>query len=280
MAAQQKRVFSRAALIASMLVVISSFLAGPAYASSSCLSANPSSVSDVFECVATATVNQYNNANPFTNTQKAQCMNLKMVYSNVLMQNGLARDKVEEKLPTCAVFAKVLKDLNGEAPTWEACLGYDGSVNHMVTCLSNLTKNPNANGRQSQLLNNCAVAAMSYEAMLMSVNDNNKMTLPDNYKRPDCDTYLSRLQSVNSEVAEAPCAGFSASNINQHARKCLLSEPRLTKSNSTLSCQLLRQTYQVKVIQVYGKVPDGFRLMACSALEPIMDEITALRLQN
>ena len=256
------------------------FGASPALANAKCLTANPNSANDVFECVATATVNQYNNANPFTNTQKAQCFNLKMLYSNVLIQNGVARDKAEDKLPSCAVFAEVLTELNGEGPMWEGCLNYDGSAKHMVNCLTTMTKSANPNSRQSQVLSNCAVAAMSYEAMLMSLDDTNKMALPENYKRPECDTYLTLLQAADKNVEDSPCAGFSAANIDAHARKCLLSEDRLTKSNSPLSCQMLRQSYQTKLIQVYGKIPEGFRLMKCSALAPIMTEIEALRLSN
>lgn len=55
-----------------------------AFASGACATANPNSVSDVFECVATASVNKFNNANPFTNTQRASCSQLKIVYANVL----------------------------------------------------------------------------------------------------------------------------------------------------------------------------------------------------
>ncbi|MFC4700528.1 hypothetical protein ACFO4O_10185 [Glaciecola siphonariae] len=250
----------------------------PVGASAKCAAANPSSVSDVYECVATASVSLHNNVNPFINTQKAQCLNLKMVYANVLQQHGVARDKVNEKLPTCEVFAKVLLDLNGEPPFWQSCLGYDGSAEHMVKCLTGMATQANSkHKRQLQMLNNCGVAGMMYESILLSLDDTNSMSMPSNYKRPDCDTFLAKLEASQDSVEASPCADFSENNINAHARRCLLSDQRIKQMSPTLTCQTMRQLYQSKLIQTYGKIPEGFRLLACSVLNPIIEEAQALR---
>ena len=244
-----------------------------AFASGACATANPNSVSDVFECVATASVNKFNNANPFTNTQRASCSQLKIVYANVLRQSGISNKDIATKLPKCAVFAQVMEDLNGEPPFWLSCLGYDGSVNHMVGCLNGMLESQSVNANK-QLLSNCVMATMAYESIITMSTDNGLApALPDNYQKIDCDQYLNSLQANVNEINEQLCAGFSGANINEHAKRCLLSDPRLTQSTTPLNCQLLRQIYQKKLIQVYGNVPPGYRLIACSVLNDIQGTI-------
>ncbi|WP_395345135.1 hypothetical protein PN836_009770 [Ningiella sp. W23] len=264
---------SSLACLLSLLMAL--MLVGQAQASTQCKAANPSSVSDVFECLATATINQYNNVNPFTNIEKSQCTQIKMMYASVLGAQGVPRDDIAEKLPTCKVLAQAVIELNGEPPIWYDCLDYDGTVGHMTGCLNGMIKASKGN---PQALGNCMIARMTYETMLTSLSDDTEQPgKPEGYKEIDCDTYLASLKSVTDEVADNPCSGFSPSGINEHAKQCLLSEPRLTQSNAPLSCQSLRQTYQMKLIQVYGAVPAGFRLLACSIMNDIKADIESAR---
>lgn len=247
-------------------------------ASQRCAVADPNSVEQVFECVSTATINIHNNANPFSNVQRAMCNNLKSLYNNVLVQNGVSRDALAEKTPSCEVFAKVMYELNGELPIWNSCLAYDGSTRHMVNCLSGMLDAAGKGRANKQLLANCNTAQTTYEMLLMSLQDDpNSFKMREDYKRIECDQYLSALSQKEPEIEDSPCAGFDPDNVQSHAKKCLLADQSLTKTNTPLNCQALRISYQNNLIRVYGKIPQGFRLLSCSSLDSIIDEILSLR---
>lgn len=253
----------------------------PANASSQCTTANPESKDAVFECVATATLNRVNNLNPFTNINDDNCYKLKATYQSVLAAHGVKRQDLVGKTPSCRVFAQVMTDLNGETPYWEACLDYTPGVKHMTRCLVAMAKSKhvgNAFTKAAQQLN-CQTGTMIYEMQLAWVSDEPRASLPKNYQKVDCDTFLSQIAKAFGvdNATQHPCAGFSASNINAHAKTCLLADEKLNSTAMPLSCQMLRQTYQTNVIQVYGKVPEGFRMLSCSVLNPIRDQILAKR---
>ncbi|MBT0586658.1 hypothetical protein [Alteromonas oceanisediminis] len=249
------------------------FFLNQAHASKQCLQADPTSASDVFECISTATMNSHNATNPFGMLPKTQCNLLQETYRNVLRKNGLNAEESAENIPDCRVLAQALVKLNGEPPVWSSCLNYDGTATHMLTCLTTTLKTT-SNRRATASLSNCAAANMLYELMLRSVSEPQRMgELPDNYEQISCDAFLGQLTEMDENVDELPCAGFSRETINSHAKQCLMSEPRLQNASIKPTCQMLRQVYQAKLITVYGKVPEGYRLLPCSVLNPIADEL-------
>ncbi|EAQ97593.1 hypothetical protein [Congregibacter litoralis] len=248
-----------------------------ANSSGACASANPTLVKDVFECVATATLNQYSNVNPFSNTQRAQCSQLQMIYMRVLQQQGVSREDLPEKLPECKTFAKVLVELNGAPPFWQACLDYDGTAAHMSSCLLGISQSA-GNNASKQILANCTIAYTYYETLLMSLNgDGTNPALPGDYAKVECDEFLAQLQRVETAIDDVPCAGFKASEINTHARQCLLSSEALTQSSGPIDCQMMRRVYETSLVQVYGKRPDGYRLLSCAVLNEIKRELKSPR---
>ena len=241
------------------------------FANSKCLNADPNSVEQVFECVATATINQYNNVNPFARSEQAMCNALQGIYQNVLRVQGVAAQDINGKVPSCEIFAEVLTELNGTPPLWEGCLGYSPGASHMAQCLLSIAEKSGQYQAAKQQLSNCLIAQSSYETILYSMSFNKQNRLPDNYQKVNCDAYLTALSANDPDAnSQSPCAGFDQNNVTAHAKKCLLADEQLRGMKEQLTCQSLRQSYQTKLIQVYGSLPQGFRLLRCSELDNII----------
>jgi len=266
------------------LLVIFGQITTPAYANNqNCINANPESATDVYECIATATAVGRANMILFTRTEKLACNKLQGIYSQALAQSGgMTRDQLKAKIPSCDVFSDALMELNGTRPDWHDCLGYDGTTSHVVQCVKGVMERAMAARgvpelrRQAGLttmLSNCIQVTGMYEMMIMSVAGYGAHSMPEGYKRVDCDDYLNNIQSAVTGISKDPCSGFDPNNIAAHARQCIMGNANLANSPMKLSCASLRQTYMGSLTAVYGSLPQGYRSLPCSVLNPISEEL-------
>lgn len=275
--------------------------------SADCLQADPNNFDEVYACMSSYRGSR--GMNRFLGSIGADdCMSIRKQYRTALYTdlqrepmptnkaeatrrlerlNAIVRD--ESLAPSCEILARAAKELTGNAPYWSGCLGF-GSMpqdQHLKQCLATFVPGIYGHGRKVERLQGCDEVLSGYEAGLKAASPDQK--LPAGYARPDCTMAADYLASLKPKPAGAPedqarpqwepCMGYDPANAEAHARKCLGLAERIPPGAflSLTDCRSVRAAYESGLTKAYGRLPENYVILPCSAADKIAADVQAER---
>lgn len=231
-------------------------------ANNSCSSPSPSNAPQVFECFTSQPT-------PYvSNYGLIGCNQLSTHYIFMLRKAGASKTLIEQP-PSCSMFAKVIEKMSGTTPFWQSCVNYDGSKQHFAQCTSAFIQQ---SSKVKTVNAHCQIITNLYLSAL-SLASNRPNTLQSSYKALSCDDMIDAISATELEVVGEECLRFTPNDIADHIKRCMMNEPQVINRLDTIDCNTLRTLYQFKLTLAYGTMPSEYKVLDCSELNQIIDQL-------
>lgn len=255
-----------------------------AVGSADCAATDPENFEQVYACMSSFRRGS-GTRNAFANIAVQDCRSIRMNYLVALTTSGLTREDAKKRVPSCALFARVAKEMTGKDASWSGCLEF-GSLplkDHLARCLDRFIPGDDGGGRAARPVQGCGEVLSAYERGLRSATG--EFALPEGYARPDCALVADYLagqapQPAPAQGQEPPrrqpqgqpqwahCLNYDPANLPAHLRQCLGTGPDMRRLKE---CRQVQATYTERLIQAYGGLPDNHLILPC----PVADEYLA-----
>lgn len=183
--------------------------------SEACATADPENFEQVYACLSSPQRPDGRGA-AHGNLDTAPCRTVLGRYSAALRggpgirprERGERREPGREPpgLPSCALLARVVKDMTGKEAYWSGCLDYGASpvAEHLGQCLKTVLPGyyGAGPGREAQRLQGCGDVFGAYEIGLRAATADNR--LPPGYVRPDCQLAADVLAQQGAAASPVP----------------------------------------------------------------------------
>lgn len=266
--------FSVAVVLSLEMIGIQSI---PALGSESCKTADPTVVSDVLNCMASAKYPK-RETNVFHNISTSTCQTIGSQYLNTLTKNGFSPQEAKKRLPTCDIFAKAAREMVGEELYWASCTGYDPKDmrSHLNDCLSNFIPKYYNSENKLKKITGCQEVRKVYQQALRLASENLKV--PTSYVPPNCDDANALVASwTGKDPGNHPCAGFDPKDVRGHIEKCFAAPSSAVLLQRIKSCPDARLLYEQKLREAYGDLPPDYTMARCSELEAVVAQAESKR---
>ena len=107
-----------------------------AVGSADCAATDPENFDQVYACMSSFRRGS-GTRNAFAHIAVQDCRSIRMSYLVALTTSGLKRDEAHQRVPSCALLARVAKEMTGKDAYWSGCLEF-GSLpvkDHLARCL-------------------------------------------------------------------------------------------------------------------------------------------------
>jgi hypothetical protein len=254
-----------------------------------CAATDPENFEQVYACMASF---RRGDRNAFTHIEVRDCRSIRMTYLSALVASGLSREEGQRRVPSCTLFARVVRDLSGKDAYWSGCIGF-GSVPtpaHMARCLDRFVPGYYGGGSTARKMQGCGEVLGAYEKGLRAADG--MSALPEGYSRPDCalvPDYLAASEPEQPSGATqatpgqqsaqgsrpgqpqwAQCLNYDPANLPAHLRRCLGAGPDRRRFKE---CQDVQAAYTKRLEQAYGGLPENFLVLPCSVAEGYLADI-------
>lgn len=255
-----------------------------------CAATDPADFEQVYACMSS--YRRWNGQNIFAGIMShAGCQTLIRYYRKALETSGISRqDAAAMEVPTCALLARVVREISGKPAYWAECTGYGERPpeEHLAQCLETFipgyTGTPLARALPRK---GCGDLQKDYQRALRTATPTGKP--PAGYVQPDCTVVASALATLEAAAGPAPpalpipgltaqpadwgpCQGYDPANMPAHLRQCLGEGQELLRLHD---CQAVQAAYQAKIIQANGRLPANWLIPPCSVAEPFLAEVKA-----
>ena len=287
--------------------------------SEACATVDPDNFEQVYACLSSLQ-RPDGRTMAHGNLDTAPCRTVIAQYRGAVRGQGVRlrsrepRAKSEVLYPSCALLARVVQDMTGQAAYWSGCLDY-GSIppaEHLRQCLKTVLPGyyrieP---GREAQRLRGCGEVFGAYEIGLRAAMADH--SLPPGYSRPDCQLaadYLTQGGTAATSPAPAPlspspsppaatAAPLSTGSPPARARPlpatgepqwaaCLNYDPDHLPAHLRAclgtgpemrrmqECREVQAAYMARLQQAYGRLPENYIVLPCSVAEGYLAEFRA-----
>ena len=260
-----------------------------AVGSADCAATDPENFDQVYACMSSFRRGS-GTRNAFANIAVQDCRSIRMSYLVALTTSGLKRDDAHQRVPSCALLARVAKEMTGKDAYWSGCLEF-GSLpvkDHLARCLDRFIPGYYGGGRAARKLQGCGEILGAYEQGLRAASG--EFALPEGYARPDCALVADYLgagqapQPAPAQGQEAPrkppqgqpqwarCLNYDPANLPAHLRQCLGTGPDLRRLKE---CPQVQAAYTERLIQAYGGLPENYLVLPCPVADGYLAEFRA-----
>ena len=257
-----------------------------AVGSADCAATDPKNFEQVYACMSSF---RRGERNAFANIAVQNCRSIRMNYLVALTTSGLTREDAKKRVPSCALFARVVKDMTGKEPYWFGCLDF-GSLplkGHLARCLDHFIPGFYGGGRAARPVQGCGEVLSAYERGLRAATG--EFALPEGYARPDCTLVADYLagQAPQPAPAQEPlqgqrprsgqpqwarCLNYDPANLPAHLRQCLGTGPDMRRMKD---CPQVQAAYTERITQAYGGLPENFLILPCPVADGYLAEFRA-----
>lgn len=265
--------------------------------SADCAATDPENFEQVYACMSSF---RRGERNAFANIAIQDCRSIRMNYLVALTTSGLTREAAKARVPSCALFARVVKDMTGKEPYWSGCLEFGRLPlkDHLARCLDRFIPGYYGGaGRPARNARGCGDILGAYERGLRTASG--EFALPKGYTRPDCALvaeYLGAGQPAQTQAqAQAPgagagtapvqpqapgsgqpqwasCLNYNPANLPAHLRQCLGTGPDMRRMKD---CRQVQAAYTARLIQAYGRLPENHLILPCPVADGYLAEFRA-----
>jgi hypothetical protein len=239
--------------------------------------ADPASFEEVFHCMGSyrhvggigGDINQFE-----SNIGTSNCNAIWRRYRGALQAAGLSsEEEIEKHRPDCRIFARAVEEMTGKPAYWSGCLDYRGTTReHAEKCLTTFIPGYYGQGAGSaQTLRNitdCGKLTSDYALGVRAAAGNG--VLPADFTPLDCKlgNELIVAWGGRDEGQVSACQGYSPDHVAEHLEHCLdLDTRQLVFLND---CRGVRQKYEARLKQTYGKLPPNYSMLRCSDTEALL----------
>lgn len=279
--------------------------------SADCAATDPENFEQVYACMSSF---RRGERNAFAPVLSSDCRSIRMIYLEALTVSGLKREDAKTRVPSCALLARVVKDMTGKEPYWAGCLDF-GSLplkDHLARCLDRFIPGYYGGaGRSARKMQGCGEILGAYEQGLRAASG--EYTLPKGYTRPDCAlvaNYLGAGQSAPTKpqgpgeergegqgAGQTPGAGVGTAPAQSQVPRpgsgqpqwaaCLNYDPanlpaHLRQCLGTgpdmrrlQDCRQVQAAYTARLIQAYGRLPENHLILPCPVADGYLAEFRA-----
>lgn len=286
--------------------------------SESCAGVDPENYQQVYACLSSLQRSD-GRAVAQGNVGTASCRTMIARYRGAVRSRGmgareLQADGAPTRYPSCALFARIIKDMSGQDAYWSGCLDYGSqpTAEHLGQCLKTVL--PGYYGARSARMalrfQGCGEVVGAYEIGLRAATADNG--LPTGYARPDCQLiadYLAQRPSVTaspdsspagSPTPNAPGQDMSLSPSQSPPTRVTPPESRQPQWAACLNydpdnlfahlraclgvgrqmrrmreCREVQAAYMAQLKQAYGRLPENYIVLPCSIADDYLAEFRA-----
>lgn len=246
--------------------------------SADCAATDPENFEQVYACMSSF---RRGERLAFAPVLTSDCRTLRVIYLEALTVSGLTREDAKARVPSCALFARAVKDMTGKEPYWSGCLDF-GSLplkDHLARCLDRFIPGfYGGGGRSARKVQGCGEILGAYEQGLRAASG--EYPLPKGYTRPDCALvaeYLGAGQQAQTQPqapgsGQAPwaaCLNYDPANLPAHLRQCLGTGPEMRRLRD---CRQVQAAYTARLLQAYGRLPDNHLILPCPVADGYLAE--------
>lgn len=260
----------------------------------------------VFQCMASLRAGTRPDTRLLDPRAIQDCSKLIDVYVSIARRSGVAvpRGAEGERVPSCAIMARVMERMSGKRPVWASCANYPGrfEADHMKACLSEFLPRFYGGARTLESLRGCPDALGEYQRALSFATARHERAggPPAGFMPPSCEVLeTAGIVKPSAVVATAPAPTPDASTATPAAAPVALPpvvatlpstacgnyEPTRAHLERCLGgsigsytdCRALRSAYVAKLRQDHGGLPSGYQPPPCDELNPIVEQNQARR---
>lgn len=255
-----------------------------AVGSADCAATDPENFEQVYACMSSFRRGS-GTRNAFAHIAVQDCRSIRMNYLVALTTSGLTREDAKKRVPSCALLARVAREMTGKNASWSGCLEF-GSLplkDHLARCLDRFGPGYDGGGRAARPVQGCGEVLSAYERGLRAATG--EFALPEGYARPDCALVADYLAGQAPQPAPAQeqkpprrppqgqpqwahCLNYDPANLPTHLRQCLGTGPDMRRMKD---CSQVQAAYTERLTQAYGGLPENFLVLPC----PVADEYLA-----
>jgi hypothetical protein len=231
---------------------------------------DPTNYKQVFDCISAYRLPGIGGAQGpryFESAVGMGCGDLKRRYRHVLTDKAkLEVSEAAERVPSCAVFAKVSEAWTGQTPYWSSCLDYKPGEAHLRNCVEAFVSGYYGENALKTHAVNCEQVNKQYERGLKHAHAG---ALPENYTEPDC-ALADRLAAEwrgPPPAHLAGCAGYDATHVEQHMDRCLTAGRFFTRLRT---CGDVRAQYERNLVLVNGALPKDYKTLSCDQAKEVL----------
>lgn len=259
-----------------------------AVGSADCAATDPENFEQVYACMSSFRRGS-GTRNAFANIAVQDCRSIRMNYLVALTTSGLTREDAKKRVPSCALFARVAREMTGKDASWSGCLEF-GSLplkDHLARCLDRFVPGHDGGGRAARKLQGCGEILGAYEQGLRAAAG--EFALPEGYARPDCALVADYLAGQAPQPAPAQeekpprkppqgqpqwarCLNYDPANLPAHLRQCLGTGSDMRRMKD---CRQVQAAYTERITQAYGGLPENFLILPCPVADGYLAEFRA-----
>lgn len=227
-----------------------------------CVKANPNKVDDVQRCISRIP--------NMTSAQGGVVSNPNGCYSakNYIAQaQGNRYNATHANMPSCRVIGDAIARLNGNHPTWYACVDYDGSQKKLNKCVTGYFPLVRYNNNREA---NCQQLRQQMVSTIPNITDS-----PKGAKAPlTCEMLHTALQANGWNMTASECLGYKPDSAG-HMERCLYNTLTNYRYNGHQkpTCDAGRQLYEQLVQTASASRPGNYVVPTCATMDNVISRI-------
>lgn len=227
-----------------------------------CVKANPNKVDDVQRCLSR--ISNITSAHGGVINNPNGCYTAK---TYIAQEQGNRYNATHANMPSCRVIGDALARLNGNHPTWYACVDYDGSQKKLNKCVTGYFPLVRYNNNREA---NCQQLRQQMVSTIPNITDS-----PKGAKAPlTCEMLHTALQANGWNMTASECLGYKPDSAG-HMERCLYNTLTNYRYNGHQkpTCDAGRQLYEQLVQTASASRPGNYVVPTCATMDNVISRI-------